>query len=476
MHQPRYLPRARRLALSVPLLAIAIVALSSFSRPTAGAPRPTHDWREAIKAFAEAHLQHTAWGPAHSRRDYETTLMLARAEGVTVDEEALYAASYLHDMGGLPPYAVKGVDHGDRSIQLVDSILKDAGFPMEKAPLVKDIIDHHQYYRPADSVEVVDSLSRRRHSRFHGRDRHRAHHFAHHARGARDRSLACDSGDPAADGRHARPAAVGGREARRSEARRRDESLPRRALDRERLAQDLVSAPTHGADADASEIWSAVDEYFEGRLVHPDGALDAALESSDAAGLPSISVTASQGKLLHLIARAQNAQRILEIGTLGGYSTIWLARAVGPHGTVITLEINQTHADVARRNVERAGVADRVEVRVAPAAESLAKLIADHAEPFDLVFIDADKPSGAAYFEASLKLAHVGTVIVVDNVVRKGEIAADGPGDANVEGSRAVTETIGRTPGVEATAVQTVGTKGYDGFIFAVVTQEMRGR
>lgn len=154
MHQPRYLPRARRLALSVPLLAIAIVALSSFSRPTAGAPRPTHDWREAIKAFAEAHLQHTAWGPAHSRRDYETTLMLARAEGVTVDEEALYAASYLHDMGGLPPYAVKGVDHGDRSIQLVDSILKDAGFPMEKAPLVKDIIDHHQYYRPADSVEV----------------------------------------------------------------------------------------------------------------------------------------------------------------------------------------------------------------------------------------------------------------------------------------------------------------------------------
>ena len=231
-----------------------------------------------------------------------------------------------------------------------------------------------------------------------------------------------------------------------------------------------MSAPTQPTDTDASATWAAVDDYFEQRLVHPDRALDAALESSDAAGLPSISVTASQGKLLHLIARTQNARRILEIGTLGGYSTIWLARAVGPGGRVITLEINPTHADVARRNVERAGVADRVEIRVAPAAESLAKLIAEHVEPFDLVFIDADKPSGAAYFEASLQLARVGTVIVVDNVVRKGAVAAGGPGDENVEGSRAVTELVGRTPGVEATAIQTVGTKGYDGFIFAVVT------
>lgn len=135
-------------------LAISILVVAAPSRPTPRAPRRTQDWHDTIRAFAEAHLQHTAWGPAHSRRDYATTLMLARAEGVTVDEDALFAAAYLHDMGGLPPYAKPGVDHGDRSIQLVDSILQDAGFPMEKAPLVKDIIDHHQYYRPPDSVEV----------------------------------------------------------------------------------------------------------------------------------------------------------------------------------------------------------------------------------------------------------------------------------------------------------------------------------
>jgi uncharacterized protein len=151
----RSLRAAARLVTLAPLAA-AILALSAPSRRVPRAPRahPAQDWHETIRAFAEAHLQHTAWGPAHSRRDYATTLMLARAEGVTVDEDALYAASYLHDMGGLPPYAKPGVDHGDRSIQLVDSILQDAGFPMEKAALVKDIIDHHQYYRPPDSVEV----------------------------------------------------------------------------------------------------------------------------------------------------------------------------------------------------------------------------------------------------------------------------------------------------------------------------------
>jgi uncharacterized protein len=147
--------RAIRTIVRLTLLAAATALVAAPSRPAHNAPRPTSsDWRETIRAFAETHLQHTAWGPAHGRRDYELTLALARAEGVTVDDDALYAAAYLHDMGGLPPDAVPKVDHGDRSIQLVDSILRNAGFPMEKAALVKDIIDHHQYYRPPDSVEV----------------------------------------------------------------------------------------------------------------------------------------------------------------------------------------------------------------------------------------------------------------------------------------------------------------------------------
>ena len=148
--------RLRGIISRLALVAVAIATLAAPSAPrAANASRSKRaDWRQTIRAFAEAHLQHTAWGPAHGRRDYELTLALAHAEGVTVDDDALYAAAYLHDMGGLPPYAKPGVDHGDRSIQLVDSILRDAGFPMEKAALVKDIIDHHQYYRPPDSVEV----------------------------------------------------------------------------------------------------------------------------------------------------------------------------------------------------------------------------------------------------------------------------------------------------------------------------------
>jgi predicted O-methyltransferase YrrM len=223
-------------------------------------------------------------------------------------------------------------------------------------------------------------------------------------------------------------------------------------------------------DDDTQRVWDAVDEYFERRLIPSDDALSAALAASDAAGLPSINVTAGQGKLLHLIARAQRARRILEIGTLGGYSTIWLARALPAGGRLVTLEIDEKHASVARENLSRAGVSERVDARVAPAAESLRALIAERAEAFDLVFIDADKPSGAAYFEAALQLSRVGTVVVVDNVVRGGAVAAEGAGDQNVEGSRAVTELIGRTSRVEATAIQTVGSKGYDGFILAVVT------
>ena len=156
---PDVRPAARRRAALLPLLALLSAALvtsaSSARAVTRGASHVAPDWRTAVRAFAEAHLQHTAWGPAHARRDYETTLMLAQAEGVTVDDDALYAAAYLHDMGGIPPYALPGVDHGDRSVQLVDSVLRDAGFPMEKAALVKEIIDHHQYYRPPDTLTVA---------------------------------------------------------------------------------------------------------------------------------------------------------------------------------------------------------------------------------------------------------------------------------------------------------------------------------
>jgi len=156
---PDLRPASRRRAALLPLLALLSAALvtsaSSARAVTHGASHGAPGWRTAVRAFAEAHLQHTAWGPAHARRDYETTLMLAQAEGVTVDDDALYAAAYLHDMGGIPPYALPGVDHGDRSVQLVDSVLRDAGFPMEKAALVKEIIDHHQYYRPPDTLAVA---------------------------------------------------------------------------------------------------------------------------------------------------------------------------------------------------------------------------------------------------------------------------------------------------------------------------------
>ncbi|MDQ2889669.1 MAG: HD domain-containing protein [Gemmatimonadota bacterium] len=152
------LPTPRRaivIALCLPVVIVGTLALSSSARSSATTRQQSSDWRANVRAFAESHLQHTAWGPAHGQRDYEMTLSLARAEGVPVDDAVLYAAAYLHDMGGIPPYAIAGVDHGDRSVQLVDSILRDAGFPMEKAALVKEIIDHHQYYRPADTLAVA---------------------------------------------------------------------------------------------------------------------------------------------------------------------------------------------------------------------------------------------------------------------------------------------------------------------------------
>lgn len=215
--------------------------------------------------------------------------------------------------------------------------------------------------------------------------------------------------------------------------------------------------------------WAAVDRYITDQLVPSDAALDAALASSAANGLPAINVAPNQGKLLHVLARSIGAKRILEIGTLGGYSTIFLARALPPGGKLITLEYERKHADVARANIERAGLSHLVDIRLGKAIDSLPKIAAESGAPFDFVFIDADKPGNADYFAWALKLARVGTMIVVDNVVRKGDVI-DAAGDANVQGARRVIEAMGKEPRVSATAVQTVGTKGYDGFAIAVVT------
>jgi predicted O-methyltransferase YrrM len=218
-----------------------------------------------------------------------------------------------------------------------------------------------------------------------------------------------------------------------------------------------------------AETWTAVDNYFGEALIPADSTLDQAQRSSKDGGLPSISVSAAQGKMLYLLARSISAQRILEVGTLGGYSTIWLARAIRSPGTLITLELDPHHAEVARGNLDRAGVGDLVEVRVGPAAESLAALAETDPEPFDLVFIDADKASNALYFDYAVRLGHPGTVIVVDNVVRGGRVInADGRDEAT-GGVHRLVDALAANSAIEATAIQTVGTKGYDGFILAVI-------
>ena len=219
-------------------------------------------------------------------------------------------------------------------------------------------------------------------------------------------------------------------------------------------------------------LWEEVDDYFTTHLAPADDALSDALAATAAANMPPISVTPTQGKLLHLLARMIGARRILEIGTLGGYSTIWMARALPPEGCLVTLEINAAYATLAQRNLARAGLGDRVQVLVAPAADSLRALAAGGVEPFDLVFIDADKASGDQYFLASLALSHPGTVIVVDNVVRKGAVVDAATTDADLLGIRRLTELLAREPRVAATVVQTVGAKGHDGFILARVTSD----
>jgi predicted O-methyltransferase YrrM len=216
--------------------------------------------------------------------------------------------------------------------------------------------------------------------------------------------------------------------------------------------------------------WSAVDSYIADLFLAPDPALEAALTSSAAAGLPAISVSPTQGKLLHVLARVQGARRILEIGTLGGYSTIWLARALPAGGRLISLEIDPRHADVAQTNLDRAGLSSAVEIRLGPALDTLPKLVTEGRGPFDLIFIDADKPGYADYLKWSLRLARKGTLIIADNVVRKGAVADPESTDENVQGIWKFNEALAAEKRVTTTVMQTVGSKGYDGLALILVT------
>ena len=216
------------------------------------------------------------------------------------------------------------------------------------------------------------------------------------------------------------------------------------------------------------QVWAAVDEFFTTNLLPADDVLRATLETNVAEQLPPIAVTPPQGKLLYLLARACGARRILEIGTLGAYSTIWMARALPPGGRLITLEIDLHHAEVARRNLARAKLSDRVEVRIGRASELL-DAMQGFVEPFDFVFIDADKASSDVYLKAVLTLSHPGTVIIVDNVVRDGKVADASSGDEDIQGIRRMTEWLATQPTISATAIQTVGGKSYDGFLMAIV-------
>ena len=218
-------------------------------------------------------------------------------------------------------------------------------------------------------------------------------------------------------------------------------------------------------------VWAEVDGYFSDLFVPSDAQLDAVLRANAQQDLPPIDVTRLQGKFLGFLIRVSGAQRVLEIGTLGGYSTLWMARALPEGGRIVTLELSPHHARVARSNLDNAGVLERVELRVAPAVESLTALVAEAVKPFDLIFIDADKQGYPEYLEWSLRLARVGTVIVADNVVRGGRVIEPGSDDVNVLGVRRFAELVAQEPRLSATVLQTVGTKGYDGFALAVVVK-----
>jgi predicted O-methyltransferase YrrM len=215
--------------------------------------------------------------------------------------------------------------------------------------------------------------------------------------------------------------------------------------------------------------WSAVDQYFADKLIPADPALDAVLGANAAAGLPPHDVSPTQGKFLYLLALIKGARHILEIGTLGGYSTIWLARALPQGGRLVTLEANPWHAEIASTNLKFAKVDAMVDLRIGPAIETLARLVAERWAPFDLIFIDADKPNNPNYLFWALKLAKPGTIIIGDNVVRDGAVVDGKSTDANVHGVREFMDMMGESPRLSATALQTVGSKGYDGFSLAVV-------
>ena len=222
-------------------------------------------------------------------------------------------------------------------------------------------------------------------------------------------------------------------------------------------------------NSESEALWTSVDRYLNDTLIPPDPALDAALKANAAANLPAIDVSPSQGKLLQLLAETQRAHRILEIGTLGGYSTICLARALPPGGKLITLELDPHHAEVALANIAHAGLAHAVELRLGPALDSLNQLHAEHADPFDLIFLDANKDGYPLYLTAALKLARPGTLILADNVIRDGDVVNHTSTDANTQGVRRFLELLAADPRISSTAVQTVGSKGYDGFALARV-------
>lgn len=219
------------------------------------------------------------------------------------------------------------------------------------------------------------------------------------------------------------------------------------------------------------EKWTAVDQYVSDILIPKDSILEEVLQTNATANLPAHDVSPTQGMFLQLLVQIQGARNILEIGTLGGYSTIWLARSLPPEGRVVTLEANEKHADIARSNIERANLNDRIEVRTGFALDSLKQIENEKYEPFDFIFIDADKQNNPAYFEWALKLSRPGTVIIGDNVVREGEVIDNTSNDPRVQGIRRFYELIATEPRVSATALQTVGSKGYDGFIMAVVKE-----
>jgi len=217
------------------------------------------------------------------------------------------------------------------------------------------------------------------------------------------------------------------------------------------------------------DVWRKVDSFFTDALISADPALGAALAANREGGLPAIDVTPLQGRFLEILLRSTGAKRVLEIGTLGGYSTIWMARAIESSGRVITLELDQHHAAIARRNLKEAGVADRVDLRVGPASESLAALVDQNTTPFDFIFIDADKAGYPDYIQWSLKLSRPGTLIIADNVVRDGKVIDPNDPDANIHGVLRFTDIVAAEPRLSTTVMQTVGSKGYDGFAISIV-------